>query len=245
MREVEDERDAVDRAACGEQPLELDGERPALATRTSRAATSRPTRAAPRASRRGRAPTGPPCRTRLGSRHGHDEIGLDERGGDADRPSRDRAELDEVLALDVVDDQPAAEAAAELGRDEQPDLAWRGPPAEAARDEDRHVAPRRAARAPRRSRRSPPARGSGAHEGTGRFGSSITTVAEPPGVTSDASGGPASGNRSASRVADADARSARPSAAAGAARRRRPGRRRPRSWRPERSGIRVTAAERR
>ncbi len=68
-----------------------------------------------------------------------DEIGLDERGGEAEREPGERLERDELLALDVVDDQPAAEAPAELGRHKQPDLARRGAAAEPARDEDRHV----------------------------------------------------------------------------------------------------------
>ena len=47
------------------------------------------------------------------------------------------AELDEVLGLGVVDDDAAAEAPPELGRDEQADLARRRPPQQAAGDEDR------------------------------------------------------------------------------------------------------------
>ena len=53
----------------------------------------------------------------LGRGDGDDEVGLDERGGDADAGCpASVAELDELLALGVVDDQPPAEAPAELGR---------------------------------------------------------------------------------------------------------------------------------
>ena len=123
---------------CGEQPLDLDGEPPALGRarleQRERARGAQRLAAARREQRRRAA-----VQHRLRGGHRDDEIGLDERRVDAERTLPACAELDEVVGLGVVDDHAAPEAPAELGRHEQADLARRRPPQQAARDEDRHL----------------------------------------------------------------------------------------------------------
>ena len=137
-RRVERERDAGDRHALGEPPLDLDREPPAL--RRARLEQRQRARgaqrlAAARGEQRGRAAV----QHGLGGGDGDDEIGLDERRVDAQRHVAGLAELDEVVGLGVVHDHAALEATAELGRDEQADLARRRAPQQAAGDEDRHL----------------------------------------------------------------------------------------------------------
>ncbi len=137
-RQVERERDARHRQPRREQPLHLDREPPALrrARLEERHGARGPQRLAPARLQERRRPA---VQHRLRRGHGDDEVGLDERAVDRDGGVPQLPELDEVVALGVVDDHAAAEAPPELGRDEQADLAWARPPVEAARDEDRHA----------------------------------------------------------------------------------------------------------
>ena len=198
QRQVERERDADDGHARLQRALELDGARPARASRSSRAATrpsaARSASAAEAASRT----AGPPCSTDSAA----DTTTTRSVSTSAESTRSAGADLDRALVLDVVDDQPPAEAAAELGQDELPDLARRRAPLQPARDEDR----------------LPLERDPGALElldggddrdrprvvvapGIGSAGGSTTIVARPPRRRERPSGSPASGKRSASATA--------------------------------------------
>ena len=56
----------------------------------------------------------PAVQDRLGRRDGHDQVGLDERGMDPERPTTRLADVDEVRALGVVHFDAAMEPAREL-----------------------------------------------------------------------------------------------------------------------------------
>ena len=113
------------------------------------------------------------------------------------------AELDEVVGLRVVHDHAPAEAAPELGRDQQPDLARRRPPQQPPATRIVSWA------TPSRSSSSTAAaiaacRGPCSADGIGSDGCSITTVAVPPRVTSSVERRAVERERSASRTAGRD-----------------------------------------
>ncbi len=133
---VEHDRDAHHRDARGEGPLERDPELPAL---RGRGLEQRPRAGCPQrihassAEERG----GPAVHDRLGRGHDDDGVCVDESAVDPKRHVPDRAEVDELRILDVVDDDAPAEPPPELGADEQPRLAGPRPLREPARDEER------------------------------------------------------------------------------------------------------------
>ena len=134
VRQVEHERDAVDRHARREQPLELDARASSPASdavSSSEAAPDGPQRLA--RARRAASADGPPCSTVSAAVTVTTRSVSTSAGETRSGSPRRRAELDQVVGLGVVDDHAAAEAAAELGRDEQPDLARRRTPARARR----------------------------------------------------------------------------------------------------------------
>src|SRR5581483_5011641 len=132
--EVERERDAEERDARRQLPLELDGELPAVRARRleQRRRPGGPHRLGRGAAKEG---GGASRHDRLGGGHRDHEVGLDQRRRDPQRDGAGGAEGDEVLRLRVVHDHPAAEAAAELGAEEQADLPRGEALLEAGRDE--------------------------------------------------------------------------------------------------------------
>ena len=121
-RKVERERDAEQGNAPAEQPFELDRQLPAV--RAGRLEQrGRPGRADRLARRAAQERAGPARDDGLGCRDGDHEIRLDERARDPERHVADRAELDQILTLRVVDDHAPAEASPELRPEEEADLA--------------------------------------------------------------------------------------------------------------------------
>ena len=201
VREVEHERDAVDRhrarraaararrasvQPCDEDVSSSDVAPDARSTSREQARTSA---------------DGPAVQDGLGRGHGDDEIGLDERGGDPERPARDRAELDEVA-------RPRRRGRSAGRGSGGGTPAARGARSRAARGAGRgrrrrgsSRARRRAARAPRRSPRSPP--GAGRARTRAPAGAASRSRPWPCRRASRArpAAAPESGKRSASRVA--------------------------------------------
>ena len=185
-----------------QRPLERDrrSASPAIAAVSSSeyAPAARSASGPGRAEQRG----GPAVEHGLGRGHDDDDVGLDERRVDAQRHAARPPELDEVGVLDVVDLDPAVEAARELGRDERaparagPSRRARPPATRIVWSLDRR---RRSARARRRSPRSPAAAGRARRAGSGSAGGSTTIVARPPRRASASSGSP--GEREPQRVA--------------------------------------------
>jgi hypothetical protein len=149
---VQRQRDADQgRPAC-ERPLELHGESPAAGGGglEQRVGVCRTERA--RVGRR-QERCGPAVQDRLGRGHRHDDVGLDQSGVDLQRSAVRVAEVDEVRALGVVHLDSTVEAAGELRRDEQLELAVSGLAAEAGGDEERLLLEGRAGAVELRHRR--------------------------------------------------------------------------------------------
>src|SRR6266540_7014950 len=79
---------------------------------------------------------------RLRGRHDQDSVRADERWMDAERHGARRPQLDEVVALDVVNLDVTVETARELGRHERLELIVAGTPRQSAGDEERLIAGR-------------------------------------------------------------------------------------------------------
>jgi hypothetical protein len=76
------------------------------------------------------------------SRHDDDQVGVHERRVDAERHGASAAELDQVVALDVMNLDVAVKASREVRRDERLELIVPGAAGKAARNEQRLVAGR-------------------------------------------------------------------------------------------------------
>src|SRR5207247_9847463 len=115
-RMVKDEGRADNGDATGERALEIEPEPPALrARRLEQRVRARGTQYLPAGSadERGR----PSVQHRLRRRDDEHDVGTDECGVDSQRNRARRADLDQVLALDVVHLDMAVETAGEIRRD--------------------------------------------------------------------------------------------------------------------------------
>ena len=135
---VQHERGADQGYPSDERTLEREPRAPALRSRRleERPRTGRAKRLA---SGRPDERCGPPVEHALGGRHDDDDVGLDERGVNSQRNRARDAEVDEVVALDVVDLHVPVEATRELVGDEARQQFVAGAAREAARDEQRLV----------------------------------------------------------------------------------------------------------
>ena len=173
--------------------------------RASRAATRARARRMLRAAAGAQSAAAPPWSTVSAASDRHDEIGLDEQPGATRRVRRVDREPAEVVVLDVVDDDRAAEVARATRAEERLELAAAGSPAEPAGDEHRLTLgwARRPRELVQRRPRARSRRGSSSTAGSGSDGVSTTTVAPAAARRERPSGCPASGNRSASATAAA------------------------------------------